>query len=130
MQFSYTCVYMHLYRFFENIIYSVYIHHIYKNCIYHIYRSTINIDFGYQYWNVSVVQRSMLYIYMYIYKIAKFHIQCIYTYIQAIFKFHIQCIYTVYIAVYIEKYIYIFCIYDIYKKSVYIIYTYRHPRLK
>ena len=68
------------------------------------------------------MQRSRLYIYMYIYKISKFHIHCIYTYIQVIFKFHIQCIYTVYIAVYIAKYIYtLFCIYDIYQK-VYISY--------
>ena len=44
-EYSYTCVYIHIYRFFENFIYSVYIHYIYKNCIYHIYRYTINIDF-------------------------------------------------------------------------------------
>ena len=78
---------------------------------------------------MSVMQRSRLYIYMYIYKISKFHIHCIYTYIQVIFKFHIQCIYTVYIAVYIAKYIYTFLYIWYIQKSVYIIYTYRHPRL-
>ena len=60
----------------------------------------------------------------------KFHIHCIYTYIHTFFKFHIQCIYTVYIGVYIIFYIYTFLYIWYIQKIVYIIYTYRHPRLE
>ena len=41
---------------------------------------------------MPVLQHSLLDIYMYIYKIVNFHIQCIYTCIQTIFIIHIQCI--------------------------------------
>ena len=85
IQFSYTGVYIHIYKLFENFIYSVYIHYIYKKCIYHIYRFENHYWFEgiltEKYWNMSVMQRSRLYIY------------CIYTKSQ-------NFIYTVYIHIY------------------------------
>ena len=111
-------------------------------CIYTLYIQKLYISYI-QIWKLILIWRNLkrttleyvsfatlkiVYI-LYIYKISKSHIHCIYTYIQAIFKFHIQCIYTVYIAVYIAKYIYTFLYIWYIQKSVYIIYTYRHPRL-
>ena len=118
IKFSYTGVYIHIYKLFENFIYSVYIHYIYKNCIYHIYR------FENQYWFEGILSEqhwNMLFCNAQ---------DCIYTvYIQ-----NLKISYTMYIYIYtghfhISYTLYIYCIYScIYSKIyiqffVYIIYT-------
>ena len=126
MQFSYTCVYIHIYRFLKNFIYSVYIHHIYKKCIYHIYRLTINIDL--RNLNLTILEHvsfamlNVVYIHVYIQNLKISYTLYIYIYtahFQISYTVYIYCIYScIYSKIYIQFFVYMIytkkCIYHIY----------------
>ena len=96
VQFSYTCVYIHIYRFFENFIYSVYIHYIYKNCIYHIYTMLISRNL-----NLTIVEHcsfdAQCCIYTCIYTKTQNFIYTVYIHIYSLFSKFIYSVYIQYI---------------------------------